>query len=73
MISLKDPRVTSKLLSHEDYRIQRAMPPKPTNRKMIKSWEQECRELKSPIASHNGRLRKKIWLEMNNHFKEIQE
>ena len=37
MISIKDPRVTAKLLSHEDYRLQPPMPPKPKNRKMIKS------------------------------------
>ena len=64
MISIKDPRVTAKLLSHEDYKLQPAMPPKPTNRKMIKSWELECQELRKPIGAHNSRLRKKIWLEM---------
>lgn len=64
MIRLGDPRVTAKLLSHEDYRLQPAMPPKPTNRKMIKLWELRCQELKKPIGCHNAKLRKKIWLEM---------
>lgn len=66
MISLKDPRVTAKLLSHPDYKLQPQMPPKPKNRKMIKSWELECQELKKPVGCHNSRLRKKICLEMNS-------
>ena len=66
MISIKDPRVTAKLLSHEEYRLHPAIPPKPKNKKMIKCWELECQEIIRPTASHNSRLRKKIWLEMQN-------
>lgn len=64
MISLKDPRINAKLLSHPDYKLQPAMPPKPKNRKMIKSWELDCQELKKPVGCHNSRLRKTIWREM---------
>jgi|TARA_R100000479_G_scaffold176505_1_gene131507 hypothetical protein len=66
MIKLGDPRITAKLLSHEDYRLHPTLPPKPKNRKNVKSWRLECQEIIRPTASHNSRLRKKIWLEMQN-------